>query len=59
MFISASDISPHSEKRAQIEEASAEMDESTVATHKLYESLTLLFFYYIGGSFFFHCCVFD
>lgn len=34
MFISASDISPHSEERAQIEEASVEMDESTVTNHK-------------------------
>lgn len=49
MFISASDIQlPHSEKRAQIEEASTEMDESTVASHKLCDSVTLLFFYHIG-----------
>lgn len=35
MFISASDILPQSEERALIEEAAAEMDESTVASHKL------------------------
>lgn len=33
MFISASDISPHSEERAQIEEASVEMDESAATNH--------------------------
>lgn len=58
MFISAPDILPHSEKRDQIEEASAEMDESTVASRKLCDSLTLLCFYRNGGSFFFHWNVF-
>ena len=52
MFMTASDISLHSEKIAQIEEASLEMDEYAVPSLKLYDSIALLSFYHVGSFFF-------